>query len=278
MSSGDDNYKPQSTSTMATSPSTSLDGSEPSKTSRNSIDQSQKSSDMDERETKADLGLLYTHRLSHVAETGQLVPRRKRSHRRSGDWTRTAPARPARPRHPPISMHNRHVSRSLPTTPTDEAKDPFDLPDVQSRRASVPNGIGSAPNPPEHKVPLHSADTALEHDQDIDVDDIVRFYEKHNGAISAIATLSKPEATYAPPAFEHDRGSQVLRRVNDDFEILRPGTIPGAQDPNAPPREASIDQAKRRSRRLSKERPDHESRDRNSFIEVLYGSERRPRF
>ena len=175
-------------------------------------------------------------------------------------------------------MHNRRLSRSLPTTPTDESKDPFDLVQGQDRRASLPSGSLAAPNPPEHKVPVSKTTPDIDHEPDADVMDIVRFYEKHNGAISAIASLPRPEATYAPPAFEHERGSEILCKVNDSFEILRPGTISDRQESQPSSRDVSRDRSKRRTRRLSKERPQAGSRDRNSFIEVLYGDERRPRF
>lgn len=127
--SSDDNYKPPSTSTIATSSATSIDGSEQSKTSHEDAEQARATGKeiAKGKEPKVDLGLLYTHRLSHVAETGQLIPRSKRSPRISGDCSRTTTTRAPRPRHPPISMHNRRVSRSLPTTPTDDVQVPFDF-------------------------------------------------------------------------------------------------------------------------------------------------------
>jgi hypothetical protein len=152
---------------MATSPATSIDGSEQSKVSTDSAVGMMRPYDANNmitvsREPKADLGLLYTHRLSHVAETGQLVPRSKRSPRVSGDWTRTAPAKAPRSRHPPISMHNRKVARSLPTTPVDEKQDPFDVPPPADRRSSLPSTQQQDPTPPEHKTACVTVQTTTE--------------------------------------------------------------------------------------------------------------------
>lgn len=271
---------------MATSPATSIGGSEQSKVSTDSTFGLMRHYDANnvvviDKQPKADLGLLYTHRLSHVAETGQLVPRSKRSPRVSGDWTRVAPAKAPRSRHPPISMHNRKLSRSLPTTPTDEKQDPFDLPPLADRRSSLPSTQQQAPTPPEHRTaPVPPQDTTeQEQDEDIDeVENIVKFYEKHNGAISAIASLARPEAAYDPATFDNDRVSDVLRKVNDSFEILQPGTISNTQKADPVRRTTSRDRRKRQARRLSKERPNAGNSDRNSFIEVLYGNDRRPRF
>jgi hypothetical protein len=274
---------------VPTSPSTSSHRSEKPKTSKEGSDLSQGGKEEGgaaQQSNKgkgtplksgADLGLLYSHRLSHVAETGQLIPRTKRSPVPSGEWLRTAPAREPRPRHPPISMKNRRISRSLPTTPTGETHDPFNFTPSNHPISTISTTATtdrlehlSIPDVVQPRPPPEIKDTVtISPQQD-------RFYSKQTGTISAIAALSKPEAAYAPSTFEHGRGSEVLRRVNDGFEILQPGTIPAAQA-NEPPKDpVPKDKTKRHSRRLSKERPST-SRDRNSFIEVLYGNERWPK-
>jgi hypothetical protein len=128
---------------------------------------------------------------------------------------------------------------------------------------------------------MSQSDVSNDGEAKIDVLDMVlrdRFYEQHDGAISAIATLPKPELAHTPAALEHNRSSEVLRRVNDGFEILKPGTISEPPNPTPQARARSHDKNKRHSRRLSKERPSTGARNRNSFIDVLYGNENRPRF
>lgn len=274
--SSDDNYKATSSSTMATSPSTSINGSELSKISHEEPQAASSSDDQEKDKKKADLGLLHTHRLSHVAETGQLVPRSKRSPRTSGEWSRTAPTRAPRPRHPPISMHNRGMSRSLPTTPTDDVQNPFDFV-VPKRNVSTTNLLSNGSAHVEHPKDENKRKDSKEDSEDIDTAQPAHFYEQNDGAISAIATLSRPPAVYVP-TFEHEKDPEVLRRVNDDFQIMKPRPLPEPPTDGRKARTVSRDRSKRHSRRLSKERPSTNARGRNSFIEVLYGNERRPRF
>ena len=227
--------------------------------------------------------MLHSHRLSHVAETGQLVPRTKAITAVSGEWTRIAPAREARPRaHPPISMNNRRISRSLPpassgrrrsmasngTKPQPGVTTTASLPDVNFSKSIAP-----APR----KSQLKATTNVIDDDDDDDIDTHFDAQRRDTGVISAIATIARPQAVHAPPSFEHERGAQILRKVNDTFEILQPGTIAPVTGQQASEMKGSIDGrngAKRRTRRLSKERPSGE-RDRSSFIDILYGIEQR---
>jgi hypothetical protein len=286
--SSDDNRK---TSTEPTSPSTSNHHQGKAKNSHEDsvqLPNAQLETDVISSETKrnrapsqpsTDLALLYTHRLSHVAETGQLVPRSKWSPAPGGEWSRTAPARECRPRHPPISMNNRRISKSLPTTPTNEILDPFNFPQpnimvtTPSSMSLLSTALLQARN-----SDTGQAEMAQDSPSNPPPPHLDRFYSKHSGAISAIATLTKPEPTYAAPKVKHDRGGRILRKVNDGFEILQPGTISVRSTSQPPGPATEKDRSKRHSRRLSKERPSTNNHNRNSFIEVLYGDERRPRF
>ncbi|KIW06922.1 hypothetical protein, variant 1 [Verruconis gallopava] len=281
-SSSDGNYKPRSSSTMPTSPTISRSNSERKRISQDHSSASTETTKGYLVEPEVDLRLLYSHRLSHVAETGQLIPRTKKSPVVSGEWPRMNATRDTRSRYPPISMNNRRVSKSLPTSPTSEKQDPFDVaapnPSMTPSSVSVTNNrvLDSPTMDTSQAEPLSVRD---DHDP-VTVPTLPRdFYEQHSGAVSAIAMLSKPKAARSTSTnFEHERGSKVLRRVNDDFEILRAGTISDMQPEErvSRSRQETLESGKKGPRRLSKERP-QANRDKNSFIEVLYGNERRPR-
>lgn len=219
----------------------------------------------------ADLGLLYSHRLSHVAETGQLVPRSRRS--TSGESAHACAREPKSRSHPPVTY--RGISRSAPTTPTVEQRNPF-----------WPLGPGTAPTPnvavvgPEANLPTGKVtDKNAAQEQTASTNEHSppgRNPTEQSRTDAVVASVSSREISIPAPTFEHNKGSKILRKVNDGFEILQPGSLTRVKSPIGVGGKAKGDRTRRHSRRLSKERPSTE-RKRNSFIEVIYGNERHPR-
>jgi hypothetical protein len=88
-------------------------------------------------------------------------------------------------------------------------------------------------------------------------------------------TLEVPEPAHSNPPFSHElRNSQVVRKVNSSFEILRPGTlITQFIEPDSPV-EHNKDDDRRYSRKLRKARTSTGERTRSSVTEVIYNNER----
>jgi hypothetical protein len=184
---------------------------------------------------RTDLDLLQTHRLSHVAETGQLTPRVRRPGH-SGEWASVA--------------DNIRLPEEIGTT---NGVDYF-VP--QQKTPSPP--LGPVAAPPED-TPVASSSRYYQDGQD---------FNQGRQAIPLLETYS-PQVKQLPQAYQprgpqHDyadeqevqtpqnqaRQSQVLRKVNSGFEILRPGTF--GEPPS--PEEKAEPSEKRKSKRLQKRR------------------------
>ncbi|GME51237.1 hypothetical protein GTA08_BOTSDO05114 [Neofusicoccum parvum] len=190
------------------------------------------------RDPRTDLRLLQSHRMSHVAETGSLA-RRERPDRptgRSGDWS---------------NMTLDPYSRSAPTSgrsspPSDPTSGPPSPP-------TPPIAQGSNP----FMAPLESVNSPT------------RDSHPDNTAAHAVPLLEtyQPRGPNfdddAPQAFQHGRESQVLRKVNSGFEILRPGTFPVG------PTEENL-RAQQPPKKLQKKRRPSETDSRvSSFVEQV---------
>jgi hypothetical protein len=198
-------------------------------------------------ESKVDLRLLQSHRLSHVAETGQLIPR-TRHVVHSGDWSDIEDLKAITPVARIEPEHYLTLPQPTMLPPPEVVKDLHEqlLPD------------------------LHLSFTAHEgHD--------VATAEKL-GRITALGeefpvfsvsteTLEAPEPAHSDQPFSHERrNSQVVRKVNSSFEILRPGTL-GPQPPEPrPPTDVDKNDSRRHSHRLRKNRTSTGERTRLSFI------------
>lgn len=180
---------------------------------------------------RMDLNLLQSHRLSHVAETGQLTPRVRRPGQ-SGDWansvniispdeilTSNTGVNYFVPRKTPSPPHEVYAKEEVTShvgmtytydTPTSKGKEPVDTHRPQPAEAYRPQTY--EPRGPQH------------------------VYE----------TEENPDR-YVVPTSQNQRQSHVLRKVNSGFEILRPGTF-------GPPTAEEIAEEKRQSRRLQKKR------------------------
>lgn len=185
------------------------------------------------RDHRTDLDLLQSHRLSHVAETGQLTPRVRRMP------PRTDSAHLAPPSKPPVAL-NYYIPRRSPPTP-DDALNPFNTPD-SSIPTSQPSSDGHSVNTAQQSRPLL--------DEGQDVTDV------RTESLSPMGTI------------QQRRQSQVIRKVNSGFEILRPGTFA------AEPTYEALDVDKGRKhdfKRLKKKRPTSQLRSAraSSFTEQL---------
>ncbi|KAF2204614.1 hypothetical protein GQ43DRAFT_460599 [Delitschia confertaspora ATCC 74209] len=198
---------------------------------------------------RMDLNLLQSHRLSHVAETGQLTPRVRRPGQ-SGEWASTADNL----RSDEISTVNgvnyfvpRQKTPSPPLRPVVEPRD-----DVSTPAGSAYGRDGHASNTAKQAVPL------LETYQP-------QAYQPRGPQHMYDEEEASEQYPVSTP--QHQRQSQVLRKVNSGFEILRPGTFP---EPT--PEEIAQAQAneKRQSRKLQKKRRSSEASTKAShFVEQV---------
>ncbi|KAF2019030.1 hypothetical protein BU24DRAFT_447621 [Aaosphaeria arxii CBS 175.79] len=173
---------------------------------------------------RSDLELLQSHRLSHVAETGQLTPRVRRPGY-SGEWASVA----------------------------DNFRLPQDISSSNGVEYFVPRQ--KTPSPPLPPLP------ALPQE----------YVNQVRQPIPLLETYA-PQATHMPESYqprgpqhqyEEDRAqpkgssqpsrsdSNVIRKVNSGFEILRPGTF---GEPPSPEDEKLAIGEKRQSKRLQKKR------------------------
>ena len=184
-----------------------------------------------------------SRRLDSSSEASQLLPNARLSEV-GMDWTPTQPDMDA-------TSHILQRQFSWEHEPDPELlSDPFKTPNGSPIRGSMaensnqqyanfyqPAGISTSPVP-ERRIE-HIGDEALP------------------------STTSVPQSTpqQAEPAEDNKRSSQVVRKVNSGFEILRPGTL---DHPRQPPQRSSMDVAdaqwdeeagqKRHSRKLRRKR------------------------
>lgn len=213
---------------------------------------------------RTSLDLLHSHRLSHVAETGQLAPRVRRDQpRNSGDWAhsvlraakiesfdyfaprRPSPSPPSSPLLNPFSTPSRSVTTSTePTTPTSY------ISSASTKNQGPPLlQIYEPETPQSNAAQRHTAPSELAQVKE---------------------TVPQLDVSHPPPSFQPQRNSQVLRKVNSGFEILRPGTLDNVLPPQPGP-ESGIDGTRRASKRLQKKRRTSSSSEHriSSFIEQV---------
>ncbi|KAF4307329.1 hypothetical protein GTA08_BOTSDO05114 [Botryosphaeria dothidea] len=190
------------------------------------------------RDPRTDLRLLQSHRMSHVAETGSLA-RRERPDRptgRSGDWSNLS-----------LDPYSRSAPTSGPPSP------PSGPTSGRSSPSTPPMAQGANP----FMAPLESVSSPT------------RDSHPENAAASAVPLLEtyQPRGPNfdddTPQAFSNQHDSQVLRKVNSGFEILRPGTFPIG------PTEEAL-KAQQPPKKLQKKRRPSEADSRvSSFVEQV---------
>jgi hypothetical protein len=211
-------------------------------------------------DTKVDLRLLQSHRLSHVAETGQLTPRTRRIVPTSGDWSHTA--------------NFKH------TTPEPEAEPETYFPLPPPIATPFTAGLTGSFDEPLLDPPLTAREVSSAQSEHAvataeKLGHIFSLGEKFPSFSISKETLEFPEPAHSKQSFQHSRrNSQVIRKVNSTFGILQPGTLVSDTVTSSSPIETYKDDSRRHSRRLRKSRPVSGERRRTSFLEFISGNDR----
>lgn len=193
---------------------------------------------------RTDLDLLQSHRLSHVAETGQLTPRvRKPGH--SGEWASVADNQ--------ISSLNGvsyFMPQKTPSPPLPPIVDPPEETEVVA--PAVPAQDPQATNQNRQAIPLMESYAPK-----------AAYYPDTYQPRGPHHQYSYDEVPYEVATEQNQRESQILRKVNSGFEILRPGTF-------QPPTPEELELAeKRQSKKLQKKRRTSGDSRPSAFVEQV---------
>jgi hypothetical protein len=190
---------------------------------------------------RTDLDMLQSHRMSHVAETGQLTPRVRRPGH-SGEWASVADSM----RSPQEVATVNGVDYFVPQKKTPSPPlPPVAIPsyDAPVPAASTSSQDSNAANQARQAMPLLETYAARP------------FYlpetYQPRGPHNLHVERSYEEVPIEVNTSQNQRESQVLRKVNSGFEILRPGTLQ-LPSPEEEERPAMVE--KRQSKRLQKKR------------------------
>lgn len=179
---------------------------------------------------RTDLDLLQSHRMSHVAETGQLTPR-VRKPGNSGEWASVADSQ--------VATHNGvnyFMPQKTPSPPLPPIADP------QEEAAGYASSHVPDSQPPQqyqnqtsHGVPLQESYAPN-----------APYYPDTYQVRGPQHQPSYDEVPYEVQTMQnHQRPeSQVLRSVNPGFQVLKPGTF-------APPSPEDVEMADKSERRQS---------------------------
>jgi hypothetical protein len=186
---------------------------------------------------RTDLDLLQTHRMSHVAETGQLTPR-VRKPGNSGEWASVADNQISS-----VNGVNYFMPQKTPSPPLPAIIDP-----PQELEATA-HQDGHAANETKQGVPLMESYAPK-----------AAYYPDTYQPRGPNHQYSYDEVPYEVNTEQNQRDTQILRKVNSGFEILRPGTF-------APPspEEHELAEAKQ-GKKLQKKRRSSEARQ-SAFTE-----------
>jgi len=197
------------------------------------------------KDPRSDLQLLQSHRMSHVAETGQLTPRVRKPGNQGGDWPPVADNQisslngvnyfvPQKTPSPPLPSTADQVDNVGVSTSSGQSQD-----DATANRARQPVSLMESYVP---KAPYYP--------------DTYQPRGPHH-------QYSYDEVPYEVPTHQNQRDDQVLRKVNAGFEILKPGTF-------QPPTPEELDLAeKRQSKKLQKKRRTSDDSRRSIFVEQV---------
>ncbi|KAL5118325.1 hypothetical protein ACEQ8H_003835 [Pleosporales sp. CAS-2024a] len=193
---------------------------------------------------RTDLDLLQSHRMSHVAETGQLTPRVRRPGN-SGEWASIA------------DHHISSVNGVNYFTPQKTPSPPLPI-------------VSSAPQEqqPAPRTHTRGRSASSEAKQGVSLMESYApkapFYPDTYQPRGPQHQYSYDQVPYEVKTEQNHRDTQVLRKVNSGFEILRPGTF------TAPTLE-EVDMAERQqqqSKKLQKRRRSSETRP-SAFVESV---------
>jgi hypothetical protein len=191
---------------------------------------------------RTDLDLLQSHRMSHVAETGQLTPR-VRKPGNSGEWASVADNQVSS-----INGVNYFMPQKTPSPPLPAIIDPPQELDTTAHYHTQDN---HASNEARQGVPLMESYAPK-----------AAYYPDTYQPRGPNHQYSYDEVPYEVNTEQNQRESQILRKVNSGFEILRPGTF-------APPTPEEHDLSDaRQGKKLQKKRRSSETRQ-SAFVESV---------
>ena len=192
---------------------------------------------------RTDLDLLQSHRMSHVAETGQLTPR-VRKPGNSGEWASVADNQIST-----INGVNYFVPQKTPSPPA--VTDPRE---EAAGAVSPPTAMhdGYATSQARSAVPLTES---YAHNAPYYPDTYEPRGPQHQ--------YSYDEVPYEVNTDQNQRESQVLRSVNSGFQVLKPGTF---QAPS--PEEMELAE-RRQSKKLQKKRRTSGDSRQSAFVEQV---------
>lgn len=189
---------------------------------------------------RTDLASLQNHRMSHVAETGQLTPR-VRKPGNSGEWASVADNQISS-----VNGVNYFMPQKTPSPPLPAATDRPQEREVFPRRTQDTYAASEA----KQGVPLRESYAPK-----------AAYYPDTYQPRGPHHQYSYDEVPYEVNTHQNQRSNdQVVRKVNSGFEILRPGTF-------APPSPEEHELADaRQGKKLQKKRRSSETR-RSAFVE-----------
>ncbi|KAH7080407.1 hypothetical protein BKA63DRAFT_242979 [Paraphoma chrysanthemicola] len=194
---------------------------------------------------RTDLDLLQSHRMSHVAETGQLTPR-VRKPGQSGEWASVADNQIQT-----VNGVNYFMPQKTPSPPLNHIVDPQEEP--AATHAASHTQDGHASNQSKQGVPLMESYAPK-----------AAYYPDTYEPRGPHHQYSYDEVPYEVATEQNQRESQVLRNVNSGFQVLKPGTF-------APPTPEEMELAERRQsqgKKLQKKRRSSETRQ-SAFVESV---------
>lgn len=190
---------------------------------------------------RTDLDLLQSHRMSHVAETGQLTPRvRKPGH--SGEWASVADNQVASQNGVSYFLPQKTPSPPYPAVEQAEQSSSYASSSQSSNHANqgVPLAESYAPNAP--------------------------YYPDTYQVRGPQHQMSYDEVPYEVQTMQNkDRDTEVLRSVNSGFQVLKPGTF-------AAPAPEEMELAERRQstgKKLQKKRRSSGDSRKSAFTEQV---------
>ncbi|KAF2131744.1 hypothetical protein P153DRAFT_202126 [Dothidotthia symphoricarpi CBS 119687] len=198
---------------------------------------------------RTDLDLLQTHRMSHVAETGQLTPRVRRPGN-SGEWLGIADNQTSS-----LNGVNYFVPQKTPSPPLPTVIDPRDEEEAVASSAYTYVQDNHATNQARQARPLMESYAPK-----------AAYYPDTYQPRFPQHQMSYDEVPYEVQTPQNaQRDPEVLRSVNSGFQVLRPGTF---APPVPTPEEEELTE-RRQSRKLQKKRRTSSESRKSAFVEQV---------
>jgi hypothetical protein len=206
-----------------------------------------------------------------MTETGQLAPRTRRGDNASSSRASQVSMEPTiyGPGPEPESQAETQPEVTLQAECTVDLHFDFESSPF-TPSAPVPRGLFETPMPPYFDS-MSDCSSELDLGAILDVDR-AKFLETPR------PRCPSPRAQ-KEKAFHADRDSKILRQVNSNFQVLRPGSFEAERaQVEQPPsiKERKPDRSRRHSRRLHRKQGSGGTSKRTRFIEIIYGNERHP--